>query len=89
MNVHSVISMMVFVAAGFNSALVVFILRPKVWFGSNFALCCFGQSFTDPNCCLTFEFAFLRTFLFFYAFAIFLYTCAKFCCIQSVSSCVD
>ena len=46
--------------------------RKSPWLGSNFALCCFDQLFADLNCYLSFKFAFLRTFLFFHAFAIFL-----------------
>ena len=49
--------------------LLLFYDRKLPWFGSNFALCCFGQSLADANCYLSFKFAFLRTFFFFHAFA--------------------
>ena len=61
------------VAAGFGSALhALSDDRKSPWLRSNFALCCFDQSFADLNCYLSFKFAFLRTFLLFHAFAIFL-----------------
>ena len=78
------------VAAEFNSALFALSDDRKLpWFGSNFALCCFGQSFADSNRYLALSWYFLELFSFSTPLLSFRKLVQNFAAFNSVSSFIN